>query len=268
MEPITIIMLIFAAGLMLLSCFLPEKKNDASSEAKEELIAKLAKRELTAEEITRIEEQVDRIISGKTEEVILKTDDYLSKVANEKIMAVDDFSKQIMERLEKDNSDATFLYKMVSDAKDELKSEIEQARKERHSLEQLLEKEASGASVLLDEKKDTGRSAAKSSVRNTDKTEGVKKQDSKRRLTVPNNENEKRLQTRVVSQKDAGAEQKRKPESEITGQSEPDTSKTERELPKDRILELHKKGYSVREISKELSMGQGEVKLLIELYGA
>ena len=40
------------------------------------------------------------------------------------------------------------------------------------------------------------------------------------------------------------------------------------DMPKERILELHKKGKSIREISRELGMGQGEVKLVIDLYGA
>ena len=36
----------------------------------------------------------------------------------------------------------------------------------------------------------------------------------------------------------------------------------------DEILALHRQGKSVLEISKELSVGQGEVKLVIDLYGA
>lgn len=35
----------------------------------------------------------------------------------------------------------------------------------------------------------------------------------------------------------------------------------------DEILKLHKEGLSVLEISKTLGLGQGEVKLVIGLYG-
>ena len=35
----------------------------------------------------------------------------------------------------------------------------------------------------------------------------------------------------------------------------------------DEILALHKQGKSVLEIAKELSMAQGEVKLVIDLFG-
>ena len=47
---------------------------------------------------------------------------------------------------------------------------------------------------------------------------------------------------------------------------EPDKT-TEGDMPKEKILELYKSGKSVREISRELGMGQGEVKLVIDLYG-
>ena len=40
------------------------------------------------------------------------------------------------------------------------------------------------------------------------------------------------------------------------------------DLPKEKILALYKEGKSVRDISRELGMGQGEVKLVIDLYGA
>ena len=37
---------------------------------------------------------------------------------------------------------------------------------------------------------------------------------------------------------------------------------------KEEVLKMHKQGKSVLEISKTMGMGQGEVKLIIGLYGA
>jgi hypothetical protein len=86
MEPITIIMFILGTALLVGSCFL--HKEETVEPDYDEWIKRLAKRELTEEETERLRQAVDRIISEKTEEVIIKTDDYLSKVANEKIMSV------------------------------------------------------------------------------------------------------------------------------------------------------------------------------------
>lgn len=279
MEPITVFFLILAAVLLISSCFLPEKNTETGSKNDEEMIARLAKRELTPEELNRIREAVDGIISEKTEEVIEKTDDYLSNVANEKIMAVDEFSKQIMERLGKDNSDATFLYKMISDAKEELKNEIENARKEKLALEKALETagkhedkaepENTPAPAPTRKRRTTASSGgtASSKKKVTEETPAEETPETKRKLTAKKNDNEKKLKTAVSAQKEAETEAEIKDDiSELLNQVYGSEEK-EHELPKNRILELHKKGLTVREISKELSMGQGEVKLIIELYG-
>ena len=103
MEPISIILIVLGCVLLVGSCFFG--KDESKEPEYDELLNRLAKRELSAEETERIRQRVDQIISDKTEEVIVKTDDYLSQVANEKIMSVDEFSKQILERLDKNNSD-------------------------------------------------------------------------------------------------------------------------------------------------------------------
>ena len=47
----------------------------------------------------------------------------------------------------------------------------------------------------------------------------------------------------------------------------PDVSSVDGDMPKEKILELYKSGKSIRDISRELGMGQGEVKLVVDLYG-
>ena len=47
----------------------------------------------------------------------------------------------------------------------------------------------------------------------------------------------------------------------------PESSALDGDMPKDKILELYKSGKSIRDISRELGMGQGEVKLVVDLYG-
>ena len=42
---------------------------------------------------------------------------------------------------------------------------------------------------------------------------------------------------------------------------------TEELSTNDKILKMHSEGKSVMEISKELGMGQGEVQLILGLYG-
>jgi len=223
-------------------------------------------------------------------------------------MAVDEFSKQILARLEKDNSDATFLYKMISEAKDEMKTDLESARQEELKLARLCEEsrqllgeeetsaqakspakkkstktvkdsEIEATTVKKDTKKTTKADTAKSETTKSEatKAESTKgsrtattkaKQttsdsaESKRKLKAQPTANEKKLKTAATlataneTEDDIGFLL-----DTINGKNE------EHEVPKQRILELYRQGRSIREISRELSMGQGEVKLFIGLYG-
>ncbi|MBQ9768014.1 MAG: hypothetical protein IJW37_07925 [Lachnospiraceae bacterium] len=260
MEPITIILTIVGVLLLVGSCFLPVKESEAQVTDYDELVKRFAKRELSPEETERLRQAVDNIVSEKREEVILKTDDYLSQVANEKIMAVDEFSKQILERLDKNNSDVMFLYNMVTETKEELKTEIANAKKveeslrltaEVHKEERKAAAEAELTKVLATENGSAGakKEALKpANTRTAKKSEPTKKAAEKKIRELPSVDDISELLAATVREIE---------EEEVN----PD-------LPKDKILELHKQGKSIREISRELGKGQGEVKLVIDLYGA
>lgn len=240
MEPITIIMILLGIALLVGSCFFP--KENKSETSYDELINRLAKRELTKEETERIRQTVDQIVSEKTEEVIIKTDDYLSQVANEKIMSVDEFSKQILERMDKNNSDIMFLYNMVSDTKEELKGEIAKAEKVKESLKRSVE--AKEEAVPVQEKKVAAKlQPVNAGAKPTPKKTAVKKEVSETKTT---DDIAALLAATVVT------------EQNVTSDGD---------LPKEKILAFYKEGKSVRDISRELGMGQGEVKLVIDLYG-
>lgn len=239
MEPITIIMILLGIALLVGSCFFP--KEDKSETSYDEWINRLAKRELTKEETERIRQAVDQIVSEKTEEVIIKTDDYLSQVANEKIMSVDEFSKQILERMDKNNSDIMFLYNMVSDTKEELKGEIAKAERVKEALHRTVEEKE-------------GTAQEKKQVAKIQPVAAAPKPAPKK--TVTKKEAEEPKTTDDIAALLAA--------TVITEQS----ISSDGDLPKEKILALYKEGKNVRDISRELGMGQGEVKLVIDLYGA
>lgn len=239
MEPISIILIILGIALLVGSCFFG--KEDSGEPDYDEFIKRFAKRELSPEETERIRQAVDQIISDKTEEVIAKTDDYLSQVANEKIMAVDEFSKQILERLDKNNSDVMFLYNMVTETKEELKTEIANAKKMKEAL-------------------------AKAAEKNTQEAvpEAGKKESAKKTVTLPKTEPAKPVPAKKETKEQSPDDIAALLAATITQEG---TSYAEGDVPKERILELYKSGKSIRDISRELGMGQGEVKLVVDLYG-
>ena len=243
MEPITIVMILLGIALLVGSCFL--HKEETTEPDYDEWIKRLAKRELTEEETERLRQAVDRIISEKTEEVIIKTDDYLSKVANEKIMSVDEFSKQVLERLDKNNSDVMFLYNMVTETKEELKTEIANAQKVKDMLQNL----SAAKQMQMVEPERTIVKPEQSS-----RTKSTTEQNQTKKVTVKKESTEKKTGEDIAAMLAA------------TMITEPGTM-NEGDLPKEKILALYRKGKSIRDISRELGMGQGEVKLVVDLYG-
>ena len=236
MEPISIILIVLGIVLLIGSCFFG--KDELKEPEYDELLNRLAKRELSAEETERIRQTVDQIISDKTEEVIIKTDDYLSQVANEKIMSVDEFSKQILERLDKNNSDVMFLYNIVTETKEELKTEIANAKKAKEALNKAVEKKSEEPAAKKQE------SVSKPSA--ASKTEQVKRPVIKKEPKEQKPDEIAALLAATMSREPA----------DLDG-----------DMPKEKILELYKSGKSIRDISRELGMGQGEVKLVVDLYG-
>lgn len=239
MEPISIILIVLGIVILIGSCFFG--KDELKEPEYDELLNRLAKRELNAEETERIRQAVDQIISDKTEEVIVKTDDYLSRVANEKIMSVDEFSKQILERLDKNNSDVMFLYNMVTETKEELKIEIANAKKVKEELRRTIEKKSEEGTVSTAKKQESG-----GKISPVSKTEPEKRTVAKKEPKEQKTDEIAALLAATVMQ---------------------DSSAVEGDMPKEKILELYKSGKSIRDISRELGMGQGEVKLVVDLYG-
>lgn len=244
MEPITIVLVVLGVALLIGSCFFTkEEKNEPEYD---ELIKRLTKRELSEEETERLRETVDRIVSEKTEEVILKTDDYLSQVANEKIMSVDEFSKQILERLDKNNSDVMFLYNMVTETKEELKTEIATAKKTQESLMRAAEKVVGEGKATVAESRKKEATGGKQTA--------LPKQEPAKKPVVKKEAKEQKKPEDIAAL--LAATVTMEPEASVDG-----------DMPKEKILELYKNGKSIRDISRELGMGQGEVKLVIDLYG-
>ncbi|MFR1027780.1 MAG: DUF6115 domain-containing protein [Clostridium sp.] len=68
---------------------------------------------------------------------------------------------------------------------------------------------------------------------------------------------QKRKNGKKAEPKKAVKNETSKPEMSVAGQGNVN----------EKIKELHKQGKSVLEISKQLNIGQGEVKLVLALYG-
>jgi len=242
MSPIEIIFVIIGIALIIISCFLTREENAADSATFSEEVLEIQKKET--------EKMVQQVLADKTEEAIVKADDYLSRVSNEKIMAVNDFTDQILEKIDSNHKEVVFLYDMLNQKEDEIKQIVRQFESEKQEIRETVN-DVARLSKQLNAKMKKAESAS-GAPKKTTTAEKEKKTEPKKKETVA----EKNTADTVT----VASENKTNGQMEFSDMLNQDSQR-------DEILRLYKQGKSVLEISKSLGMGQGEVKLIIGLYG-
>lgn len=174
----------------------------------------------TEKEENIVREQIHSILSDEKENILAETTDYLNRKSNEKIMEFDEFSSQLLEKINRNHEEVVFMYTLLNEKEKELKEDV-----------------------------------AKRTVKKKAATEDISSEVSKTKEEGKKNaagQKEKRTQIKVKK------EQAHSPKK-VSGTTGANTN--------DEIIKMYKQGKSVLEISKELNIGQGEVKLMIALYG-
>lgn len=242
MSPVEIIFVLLGIGILVASCFVgsKEEKTDTAMLLQDEAL------ELQKEEIKKYAEQ---LLEEKAEETVIKTDDYLSKISNEKIMSVNDFSTQIIEKIDANHKEVVFLYDMLNQKEDDIKQTVQQLDHEKQELQEVIE----DVIKLTKQIKSTVRTE-----KTVESTTVVKQKKAEPKKTVAKPAANAPVKT---------PEPVKAIENQSDGQLE-FAEMLQADRQKEEVLKMHKQGKSVLEISKTMGMGQGEVKLIIGLYGA
>jgi len=173
-----------------------------------------------------IREKIEAVLSEVSEEIVVRTDDALDKLSNEKIMAVNDFSEQILEKIRRNHEEVVFLYSMLENKEKELKAAVKEIDLSKKKLQSMFEAKSSEGTEH--NQPDAGQNMEK---------------------TLPS----------------APAESKPVHNNAVAlGSSDSDS--TADRISNQQILDLYSQGKSVLEISRMLDLGQGEVKLVIDLF--
>ncbi len=230
MEMMEIILLIAGGVIFVLSFFIPDRKgaSDGLGRFAEEEV-----RELVRREVESLRVHVDEVVEESVSDAMEKAERTLERLCNEKIMAVNEYSDTVLNEIHKNHEEAVFLYDMLNNKHTSLKNtvaEVNTSVKEAEETVRALQQQTPEASVQ-------GRMMEEETA--------VWEQPETVSLDVPEKE-------KMIS---AGQE----PEewSQEYGQDYNNNEK---------ILRLYKKGKSAVMIAKELELGIGEVRLVIDLY--
>ena len=187
--------------------------------------------------------QIREFLETEISNCMITTDEKLSQLSNETIMTVNDFAEQLLEKIQANNSEVVFLYNMLQQKEEEIKTTFQLIDTTKKDIKELMDK-LSGLVAIK------GKQLSKPSETNSDN-------NSKQKL----NQDKKQLSNQYDNK--IGTEEKLQIEDESNS-----TKESQSEIDnKENIIRLYKQQKTVREISKELRLGQSEVKLVIDLYG-
>lgn len=230
-----------------------------------------------------VQDHVKSFVENECETALADVQDKLSKISNDKIIAIDEYASQVLERIENNNQAVVFLYDMLQKKDDEMKStmnKMEQTRRENRELFDRLE-ELKQAKARVSSR-NAAKAGAKPSARPVENmaVQPMENEETADKKFVPIMENERQAimhnEMTYGTREQLGYTQAgplseavaMRQEAEREGLPVPDLINSPEESRRKHVLALYKEHKSVKEISKLLSMGQGEVKLIIDLYSA
>lgn len=228
-----------------------------------------------------IRERLNALLSQECGTAIDDVKEKLSKISNDKIMAVDEYAGQVLARIENNNQSVVFLYDMLQKKEDEMKStmnKMEQTRRENRELFDRLE-ELKQAKARVASRNAAKQAGAKQKVGN-EVLKQTKSGQAEKDAALANGENLAGHETQeaegtaheaVADLSHTQAEALTKiphsmPGEDLEQEQEKEEGATAQPDRQEQVLALYRENISVKDISKKLAMGQGEVKLIIDLY--
>lgn len=252
MNAIEIVLLVAGAIVFIISFILPVKKEGINEEAQK--ITEKEVKETVSKEIEQARGKIENVVDETVTYAIEKAERSMEKISNEKIMAVNEYADTVLTDINKNHKEVLFLYDMLNDKHDTLK-------------ETVFEAEKSVKAVVADAKDvvaDTKDAVADAKDVVADVREVVKpaSEDGESEF-APFHPPVVKAEPKKPTKKAATSKKSpiKQPKVQLEKTGEPGKINSN-----ERILNLHKEGKSNMAIAKELGLGIGEVKLVIDLY--
>ena len=223
------------------SFILPE--NVGKDKTKELKIPEEKIKEIIEQEVKQaafhIEEKTDETISAAAQ----KTERYMERLSNEKIMAIQEYSDTVLGQINRNHDEAVFLYDMLNNKHTQVKNAAKELDTTIRNIKSNLENAAWDIPKESLSETDTPMLSADAKEENKGSYEVSEEHTEDSNITNKNDSHAENADTGIQLE-----------------------SEDEKGNKKNRILKLHEEGKSNIEIAKNLGLGIGEVKLIIDLY--
>ena len=233
------------AGIIIFtgSFFLPlggEKNTGIDKKAAKEEIHGLVE-----EEMNTVRSKMQDKMEETSEDAIEKAERSLERLTNEKIMAVNEYSDTVLQEIHKNHEEVMFLYDMLNSKHANIKDTVSKMDKAVKAAENKTVENKTAENKTAENKAAADKTAADKTA--ADKTAGTMAEE----------------ETADTSQTESLIQPENSPEIGFMGETV-----QEGQNNNEKILEMHRQGKSTVAIAKELGLGVGEVKLVIDLYKA
>lgn len=238
MSTMEIALLVIGVIIFVISFLIPDRSQSAESVEK---IDPAEIRKMMESELNGMKLRVNEATDETVEYAIEKAERQLERVSNEKIMALSEYSETIMSEIDKGHQEVLFMYDMLNDKQNDLNNTVRKAEATVREVEEAtpaVPQQTPAQDLATQMYYANQQPAVEKPVEpEVDVFEALYQQFG------PETEDELQLETVE--------------ESEIQEQI-PNNN--------ERILAMHASGMNTVDIARELGLGVGEVKLVIDLF--
>lgn len=227
-----------------------------------------------------IKKQITDILDEQIENVKEQTEISLDKLSNQKMLEMNEYSDTILQEINRNHNEVMFLYDMLNEKKKEINNTVRDMNVTKKEIEKskTVPKKQTVIDSIKDMSEDTGGfMASEELLREEQKDVDTRKKDILNQLdavveAVSDDVSadleavEKKPKKRTSTGRIAAKRMKETVKKETLREDNRDPKAFETGNNNEKILQLSKEGKSNVEIAKELGLGIGEVKLVIDLF--
>ncbi len=244
-----VVLIMVAITIIVVSFLITDKKESDVEQINSQDIKNLAS--------DIIKEEIQNQLSELSDDVLENAEAKLDKLANQKIMAVGNYSEDVLKNIEDNHNEVMFLYNMLNDKETTLKNTVRDIEAVKVSVKQMSDTVQSSKET----KKESGRKNSRGKKsRNTSqqkqKEENVESLEGSGNLEQNVSWEQNKNKTQIKESFREGAQELIFDEGE----------KSEIVENKEKVLELYRQGRTNVEIARELNLGVGEVNLVLGLF--
>ena len=227
-----------------------------------------------------IKKQIIDILDEHIDNVKEQTEISLDKLSNQKMLEMNEYSDTILQEINRNHNEVMFLYDMLNEKKKEINNTVRDMNVTKKEIEKskTVPKKQTVIDSIKDMSEDTGGfMASEELLREEQKDVDTRKKDILNQLdavveAVSDDVSadleavEKKPKKRTSTGRTAAKRMKETVKKETLREDNRDPKAFETGNNNEKILQLSKEGKSNVEIAKELGLGIGEVKLVIDLF--